>query len=373
MKEPIQLFRPELGAEELEAVRQVFESKWLGLGPKTAEFEKAFASYIGAGHVVGTNSCTAALELAVKLLDPSPGDEILVPAITFVSTAHVVVYNRCRPVFVDVDPATLNISPEDLRRKITSKTRAIVLVHYSGRPAEMDAILEIAGDIPVIEDCAHATGAFYRGRHVGSFGRFGCFSFHAVKNLTMGEGGAITMGDLESAQRAKRLRWLGIDKGTWDRTPDNKSYWWEYNVDEIGLKCHPNDILAAIGLVQLGKLKRMNDRRREIVARYRRAFADLPWLEMPPDDDEVHRSAWHICAIRCRGVDRDNLSVYLREKQIFTGVHYKPIHLYRCYGWQPPLPVAEAVFPRLLSLPNHSVLTDAEVERIIDAVVAYPC
>ncbi|MDD5556348.1 MAG: DegT/DnrJ/EryC1/StrS family aminotransferase [bacterium] len=372
MKEPIQLFRPEIDGEELEAVRQVFESKWLGLGPKTAEFEKAFAKFIGAAHVVGTNSCTAALELAVRLLDPSPGDEILVPAITFVSTAHVVVYNRCRPVFVDVDPATLNISPEDMRGKISPKTRAVIVVHYAGRPAEMDRIRGIAGGIPIIEDCAHATGARYRGAHVGAFGEFGCFSFHAVKNLTMGEGGAVAMRDARLSERAKRLRWLGIDKGTWDRTPDNKSYWWEYNVDEIGLKCHMNDILAAIGLVQLGKLERMNDRRREIVRRYRLAFADLPWLDMPPEDDEIHRSAWHICAIRCRGVDRDDLSVYLREKKIFTGVHYKPIHLYRCYGWQPRLEVAEEVFPRLLSLPNHSVLTDAEVEYIIEAVRAFP-
>jgi perosamine synthetase len=372
MREPIHLFRPEIGEEELEAVRRVFESKWLGLGPKTAEFEKAFARLIGAEHVVGTSSCTAALELAVKLLDTSPGDEILVPTMTFVSTAHVVVYHQCRPVFVDVDPVTLNISPEDMRRKITSKTRAIVLVHYSGRPAEMDAILEIADGIPVIEDCAHATGGFYRGKHVGSFGRFGCFSFHAVKNLTMGEGGAITMRNVEQAQRAKRLRWLGIDKGTWDRTPDNKAYWWEYNVDEIGLKCHPNDILAAIGLVQLGKLERMNSRRREIVSRYRAAFADLPWIEMPPEDDDDHRSSWHICSVRCRGADRDDLSAYLKERNILTGVHYKPIHLYRCFGWQPPLPVAEGVFPGLLSIPNHSVLTDADVEYIIEAIRGYP-
>lgn len=371
MREPIHLFRPEIGEDELEAVRRVFESKWLGLGPKTAEFEKAFARFVGADYAVGTSSCTAALELAVKLLDTSPGDEILVPTVTFVSTAHVVVYDRCRPVFVDVDPVTLNISPEDMRRKISSKTRAVIVVHYSGRPAEMDRIREIAGGIPIIEDCAHATGSYYRGRHVGTLGDFGCFSFHAVKNLTMGEGGAITMAREARAQRAKRLRWLGIDKGTWDRTPDNKSYWWEYNVDEIGLKCHMNDILASIGLVQLGKLERMNRRRREIVARYRRAFEGLSWLEMPPDDDDAHRSSWHLCAIRCRGVDRDALSAYLKERNIFTGVHYKPIHLYRCYGWQPPLPVAEEVFPRLLSIPSHSVLTDEEVEYIIETIRGY--
>jgi perosamine synthetase len=231
----IQLFRPTIGEEEIQAVSDVLRSGWLGLGPKTAQFEEAFAAYIGAKHVVGTISCTSALDLAVRMLDLRPGDEIAIPANTFVSTGHVVMYNQCRPVFVDVDPQTLSMSATDLERKLSSRTKAVIVVHYSGRPADLDAIQAVTGSIPIIEDCAHATGARYKGKHVGSLGVFGCFSFHAVKNLTMGEGGAICMNGSAAFDRAKQLRWLGIDKGTWERTPDNKEYWWEYTVNEVGL------------------------------------------------------------------------------------------------------------------------------------------
>lgn len=373
MKDVIPVFRPSMGDEEIAAVADVIRSGWIGLGPKTQEFETAFARKVGAPFAVGTISCTAALELAIRLLDLRPGDEIIVPSLTFVSTAHVVVYNNCRPVFADVNRDTLNIDVNDVRSKITSRTRAIMPVHYAGRPADLGGILEAAGRIPVIEDCAHAAGGYYKGRHVGTFGKFGCFSFHAVKNLSMGEGGALVSADRDAIDRAKRLRWLGIDKGTWERTPDNKSYWWEYSVDEIGLKCHLNDILAAIGLVQLRKLDALNAKRRAIVARYREAFRDLEWIGMPPEDDETHKSAWHICCIRLgEGIDRDELSVFLKERGVLTGVHYKPIHLYKCYGHQPRLPVAEAAFPSLLTIPSHAAMSDEDVDRVIDAFRRYP-
>ena len=241
--------------EEIDAVAEVLRSGWIGLGPKTAEFEKKFAEFVGTTYAVAVNSCTAALDLALKLLDVNHGHEVIVPTMTFVSTAHCVAYRLAMPVFADVDPHTLSLDLEDVRRKITSRTRAIIPVHYSGRPIDLDALKEIAGGIPIIEDCAHATGARYKGRSVGSIGDIGCFSFHAVKNLAMGDGGALTLNNEPWMQRSKRLRWLGIDKGTWDRTATDKSYWWQYFVDEIGLKCHLNDIAAAIGLVQLRRLE----------------------------------------------------------------------------------------------------------------------
>jgi len=371
MSEPIQLFKPSIGEEEIQAVTEVLKSGWIGLGPKTAEFEKKFAEYLGADHVVGTISCTAALDLAIKLLDPHPGDEIIVPAMTFISSAHAIVYNQCRPVFVDSDPETLNMSLEDVRRKITHRTRAIMVVHYSGRPNDMDKLKKIAGDIPIIEDCAHATGAHYKGRSVGTIGDFGCFSFHAVKNLTMGEGGALVVQDSKPSDRAKRLRWLGIDKGTWARTDKNKDYWWEYAVDEVGLKCHLNDILAAIGLVQLKKVDKLNAKRKEITERYREAFKDLEWLKMPPPDTKEAQSSWHICSARCQGVDRNDFTEYLKSKGIVTGVHYKPIHLYRCYGYQDPLPNAEAAFKEIVSLPTHPELSEKDIAKIIETIKAY--
>lgn len=222
-KAMIQVFKPWYDEREIEAAGEAIRSGWVGLGPKTAEFEQRFAAYCGVPHCVGFNSCTAALDMAMRLLGVNHGDEVVVPTVTFVSTAHCVAYNLATPVFADVDERTLCIDPDDLGRKITSRTRAIIVVHYGGRPVDMDQVKAVAGNIPVVEDCAHAAGARYKGQPVGGLGTAGCFSFHAVKNLAMGEGGALTVRDPELAQRAKRLRWLGIDKGTWDRTAVDRS------------------------------------------------------------------------------------------------------------------------------------------------------
>ncbi|HEY3316807.1 MAG TPA: DegT/DnrJ/EryC1/StrS family aminotransferase [Coriobacteriia bacterium] len=365
----IQVFKPDMGDEEIAAVAEVLRSGWLGLGPKTAEFEKAFAAYVGSAHAVGVNSCTAALDLALRLLHVSQHDEVIVPTMTFVSTAHVVAYNLATPIFVDVDEDTLNLSLDDVAELITPRTKAIIAVHYGGRPVEMEALRRIAGDVPIIEDAAHACGSTYKGTPCGSLGTIGCFSFQAVKNLAMGDGGALTVDDKEMADRAKRLRWLGIDKGTWDRTEGDKSYWWEYAVDEIGLKCHMNDILAAIGLVQLRRLDEMNARRTQIALRYSEGLADLEQVKTPPPDTDDSRSSWHIYCLRCE--DRDELSLHLQAQGIATGVHYKPIHLYRCYGNRPCIPTAEGLFKRILTLPMYPGLTDDEVDSVIDSIRAF--
>ncbi len=365
----IQVFKPNMGQEEIEAVAEVLKSGWIGLGPKTVEFEKRFTEYIGVDYTVGVNSATSALDLALKLLHINYGHEVIVPTMTFVSTAHVVAYNLATPIFTDVDPATLSIDIEDVKRKINVRTKAIIPVHYSGRPVDMDSLKEVAGDIPIIEDAAHACGGEYKGKKCGSLGDIGCFSFHAVKNLAMGDGGALTLNDKAIAERAKRLRWLGIDKGTWDRSDYDRKYWWEYFVDEIGLKCHMNDIMAAIGLVQLSKLDRMNARRKEIARKYSEAFKNTDWIETPPEDDSDYKSSWHIYCIKVER--RNDLSVYLQENGIATGVHYKPIHLYPCYGNKPFLPVAERLFQKILSLPMYPGMSDKDVEKIIGTVVSF--
>ncbi len=365
----IQVFKPSMTEEEVNAVAEVLRSGWIGLGPKTAEFEKKFAAYVGTKHAVAVNSCTAALDLALKLLDVNHGHEVIVPTMTFVSTAHCVAYRLATPVFVDVDPHTLCMDMEDVRRKITGRTRAIIPVHYAGRPVDLDALKEIAGDIPIIEDCAHATGARYKGQHVGSTTDIGCFSFQAVKNLAMGDGGALTLNDDLWQQRCKRLRWLGIDKGTWDRTAADKSYWWQYAVEEVGLKCHLNDIAAAIGLVQLRRLQDLNGKRKEIARRYTEAFSKFDFLETPVEDDATFQSAWHIYCLKAP--QRDDLCTHMAERGIATGVHYTPIHLYSCYGNKPQLPQAESLFTRIVSLPMFPDISDSEIEQVIDGVSGF--
>lgn len=362
----IQVFKPFMGQEEIDSVAEVIRSGWIGLGPKTAEFEGRFAEFSNVKHAVGVSSCTAALDLALKLLHINHGDEVIIPTMTFVSTAHVVAYNLATPIFADVDPVTMNIDLADVERKVTIRTKAIIPVHYSGRPMDIDALKEVADGIPVIEDCAHATGAKYKGRPVGGLGDIGCFSFHAVKNLAMGDGGVLTMNDRAWYERAKRLRWLGIDKGTWDRTEQDKSYWWQYHVDEIGLKCHMNDIAASIGLVQLDKLPQSNARRKEIVDMYFAGLCDIAEVELPLEDDEVYQSSWHIFCIKCEA--RDDLSVFLRDNGVATGVHYTPIHTYKCYGNRTYLKSAESLQHRILTLPLYPSLTSDEVQYVIDKI-----
>lgn len=365
----IHLFKPQYGKEELQNLAEVLESGWTGLGPKTAEFEKEFSRYVGSPYCVGVNSCTSALDIALKLLHINNGDEVIIPAMTFVSTAHVVSYNLAYPIFADVNYDTLALDIEDVKRKITVRTKAIIPVHYAGRPVDLHKLKEAVGNIPIIEDCAHAAGSIYRGRRAGSIGDIGCFSFQAVKNLSMGDGGALTLSSKAMADRSKRLRWLGIDKGTWDRSKLDKSYWWEYFVDEIGLKCNMNDIAAAIGLAQLKKLDAMNARRKEIARQYTQAFSKIDWIETPPDDDQDFQSSWHIYCIKAPG--RDKLSTHLQDRGITVGVHYKPIHLYSCYGNRTALPVAEKAFARILSLPMHTGLTDEEVGKVIEGVSSF--
>ena len=368
MRKVIPVFRPYVGEAEINAMAKVIRSKWLGLGPKTADFEKAFAKYVGTKNVVALNSGTSALDMALKLFNINKGDEVIVPTITFVSTAHAVAYNLATPIFADVDPHTLNIDLNDVKRKITSRTKAILAVHYAGRPVDFNKLRKITKNtkIILIEDAAHATSSMFNGVHCGSLGDIAAFSFHAVKPLAMGDGGAIAINNDEMAQRAKRLRWLGIDKNTWDRTTMNKSYWWEYQVNEIGLKCHMNDIQASMGLVQLKKLDKTTKARKKRADYYSKRLAKINEVEIPLPDDNIFQSSWHIYCIKCER--RDALSIFLKERGIATSVHYKPIHMYPCYGNKPVLPNAEKVFNKILTLPLYPDLKFVDIEYITNMI-----
>ena len=385
MADFIQVFRPSFGEEELEALREPFETGWIGLGPKTRAFEEEFAAYVGAKYAVGVNSATAALHLACVALGIGPGDEVLVPTITFVSTAHAAVYCGATPVFVDIEPDTLNISVEDIERKITPRTKAIIPVHYGGHACRMEQIWDLARRhaLLVIEDASHACGSEFKGQRIG--GLVGsdatCFSFHAVKNLATGDGGMITTNRVEMMRDLRRLRWVGIDKSTWDRTEQvlmevetetrrYASYGWYYEVHKLGYKCHMNDIIAAIGLVQLGKLEAANARRRQIVDYYQTAFEGVEWIERPVERDYT-RSAHHNYVIKTPY--RDELNLYLKEKAIATGVHYMPVHLQPYYRrrFKVSLPVAERVWTQLLTLPLYPNLADEVVSYVIESILSF--
>lgn len=368
----IPVFRPYHDEAEIEAVAEVIRSGWWGQGPKTAEFERRFAEFVQAPLAVAVNSATAALHLALKVAGVE-GGEVITPALTFVSTNHAILYNNATPVFADIEPDTLNIDPEDIARKITSRTRAIMVVHYGGHPADLDRIhaLAAAHNLIVVEDAAHAAGASYKGRPIGSLSPLTCFSFHAVKNLATGDGGMITLADEQWAERLRRLRWVGINKDTWVRSEGRapSQYSWQYDVEELGFKCHSNDIMSAIALVQLQRLPQTNARRRAICALYDEGLGDLPWLQLPVQREGVV-SARHNYVVRLD--DRDGLADWLRQHHIATSVHYIPNHFYAMYRpYATPLPVTEREWQRLLTLPLYPALTDDEVAYIIQTIRRY--
>ncbi len=351
----IPLFRPSHDHREAEAVGAVLKSRWTGLGPKTEEFEQKFAEYVGARYAVGVNSATSALHIALKLLDVGPGDEVIVPTLTFVSTAHVVKFCNATPVFVDINEDTLCMDYEGARREVFDETKAIIPVLYGGQPIEP----WVQGDIAPLYDCAHACGSSFN-----AGGKLCTWSFHSVKNLSCGDGGMITTDNEAFWQRAKRLRWLGINKGTWDR--EKGGYSWDYNCEEIGFKYHMNDLMAAVGLVQLEKMPQMQAKRLELVQCYYRGLQSLEergLLKRPPI---TRGSSWHLFYIRSKR--RDELAAFLKTRDIATGVHYRPIHLYPCYGVNYHLPVAERVWLELLSLPLFPDLTLGEVDFICDSI-----
>ena len=365
----IPVFRPFSGQEEIDAVAKTIRDGWWGMGPRTAEFEARFGESVGAEYCLGTSSGTAALQLALTAAGVE-GREVITPALTFVSANHAILQARGRPVFADVDPQTLTMDPAEVERNISPRTAAVIPMDYGGHPAELDEIRAIARKhgVAVVEDAAHACGATYRGRPVGSISDITCFSFQAVKNLAMGEGGAITFSDRSWEGRLRRLRYLGVD-----RDPSQRStaagYAWAYDVDEIGWKSHLSDIPASIGLVQLARLPQTNGRRREIVGQYLEALADLEWLELPLEKSYV-RSAWYLFAVRV--ASRDRFMSHLADRGVASGVHFKPSHLYRPYlEFGGRLPVTDREWPRLVSLPLFPGLTSAEVDQVISAVRSF--
>lgn len=356
-----QLFRPYVSEEAIRAASEVLRSGWIGLGPKTAEFERQFADYVGARYAVAVNSATSALHLAMEVAGISAGDEVLTTAFTFVSTNHAILYQHAEPVFADVDDATLNIDLAKAERMVTPKTKAIVAVHYAGNPVDIDRLYDFAAThrLAVIEDAAHACGASFKGKRIGSFG-LTCFSFHAVKNLPLGDGGMVTTNDQDARDRLNRLRWMGIDRSTFARSAGD--YQWEYDVSEVGYKYHMNDINAAIGIEHLKRLDEWNARRSQIAALYQTTLSNLTphslrFLTQTPGAE----SSNHLCVIRVK--NRNQIVDSLRGKGVHVGVHYKPNHYYPPFAKasHDGLQVTKCAYDEVISLPIHLMLSDIDV------------
>lgn len=369
---------PDIHSEEIDEIVATLESGWIGTGPRVNRFEEEFAAYksTAANCVAAVNSCTAALHVSMVAADLQPGDEVITTAMTFCATANSIIHAGATPVIVDIDPVTYNIDTAHVAQCITDRTRAIVPVHFAGRPCDMDEINALASkhDLIVIEDCAHAIETQWRGQHAGTFGDFGCFSFYVTKNVVTGEGGMVLGRSPELIDRIKILALHGMSKDAWRRFGDEGFK--HYEVVEAGFKYNMMDLQAALGIHQLRRVERNWVRRREIWNQYQQAFAELP-VTCPAEPEPDTRHAYHLYTIRVDerlcGVSRDALMSQLGESGIGTGVHYRSLaqqpYYQETFGWRPEeYPVSTLVGDQTISLPLGPKLSDADVGRIVDAV-----
>lgn len=367
---------PLIEEAEIAEVCDTLRSGWIGTGPRVKRFEEMFREYVGAKHAVAVNSCTAALHLSMLVSGVGPGDEVITTPMTFCATANAILHAGARPVFADVDPETMNLDPDAVAAAVTPRTRAILPVHFAGRPCRMDELHVLARKhgLLVIEDAAHCIEGRYRGRKVGTISPLTCFSFYVTKNLTTGEGGMVTTDDDEFAAALKMYALHGMSADAWRRFSD-KGYK-HYQVVFPGFKYNMTDVQAALGLHQLPRLDRQVVRRNEIWRRYDDAFADLPVrTPAPAEPDATHaRHLYTLLVSEEDGVPpRDEVLQALHERGVGTGVHYTALHLHPYYretlGYREGMyPNAEAIGRTTLSLPLSAKLTDEEVDRVMGAV-----
>jgi dTDP-4-amino-4,6-dideoxygalactose transaminase len=369
---------PDIGEEEIAAVVACLRSGWVTTGPATKQFEQEFRNYLDADvEAISVNSATAGLHLALECLGIGPGDEVIVPTLTFTATAEVVRYLGATPVFVDADTRTLNLSPRAVEAAITSRTRAIVPVHYAGLACDMDALLELARahKLRVVEDAAHAFPTRYRGRLVGTLDSdITVFSFYANKTMTTGEGGMVVTRDRELARRIRLMRLHGISQDAFNRYVSRTPAWF-YEVVAAGFKYNLTDIASAIGIEQLRKIDRFLARREVLAQRYDSALAGLP-LQLPARADQCSSHAWHLYVVRLAAgarLGRDELINELSRRGIGTSVHFIPLHRQpywrdTCQLSAAQFPVAEAAYQSMLTLPLYTRMSDADQERVIAAL-----
>ncbi|OBA02689.1 UDP-4-amino-4,6-dideoxy-N-acetyl-beta-L-altrosamine transaminase [Bacillus subtilis] len=361
--------------EELETVAETIKSGWISKGPKVIEFEKKLGEYLGAEHVISCNSGTAALHMALLALGVGEGDEVIVPSFTFCSSVNVILHVGATPVFADICEKDLCIDPEDVRQKLSPRTKAVIAVHFAGYPANLDELSSICKEngLYLIEDAAHALGTRYKGKMIGTHGDAVCFSFYATKNITTGEGGALILKDEEAAERARLYGWHGITKNAWNRYGEKGS--WRYDVLLPGFKYNMTDIQAALGLIQLKRAAEIQEKRTRIANYYASELtnqserAELPLADIP---SHITHS-WHLFILRVkkRGeMERDQFIENMKAKHIGLSVHFIPVHMHPYYKEHFPakLPVTERIFPEIVSLPLYSQLSKEDCQYIVQSI-----
>jgi dTDP-4-amino-4,6-dideoxygalactose transaminase len=374
--EDIVFGQPQILEDEIAEVVACLRSGWIGTGPRVGRFERDFAAFKGVERAAAVGSCSAALHLSLGAARIEPGDEVITSALTFCSTVNSILHAGGRPVLADVDPRTMNLDPRDVAARITPRTRALVPVHFAGRPCAMDPLLEMASrhGLRVIEDCAHAIEADYHGKGTGTIGDFGCFSFYATKNLTTGEGGMVLARRPQDLDDISRLALQGLSKDAWSRFQD-AGHKHSYAV-HVGYKYNMMDLQAAIGIHQLRRLEGNWHRRAEICSRYQDALDDLP-VALPAAPEPDTRHAFHLFTLLIdqsrAGISRDDFLDAMKRLGIGVGVHYLSIAehpIYReLFGWQPEdWPAACRIGRQTISLPLSPKLTEADIERVIRAV-----
>jgi len=359
----------DLGKEEEREVLKVLRGRWLSTGPVTERFEKAFSEYLGGGYAIAVSNGTAALHLALTSLGIKEGDQVILPSLTFIATANAVLYVRAKPVFADiVGTEDFNISPEEIEKKITKKTKAIVVMHYGGYPGDMKTIMGVAQrhSLYVIEDAAHAPGAKYRGRRCGLIGNIGCFSFFSNKNLVTGEGGMVVTLNKAWAEKIQRKRSHGMEALSWDKYRGHLS---SYDIRGLGYNYRTTEIESALGLVQLKKLDRNNRKRKRLVEIYRKELQEVDEISIPFSKLKGNPSYHLFPILVAPSIGREKVMERLKDFGIQTSVHYPPVHLFSLYrkmfGYKMGmLPKTEEVSRREVTLPLHPRMNEKDVRWI---------
>lgn len=360
--------------EDIEEVVKVLRGDWITTGPKVVEFEEALCQYIGSDFVVAVNSGTSALDISVQTLDLPKGSEVITTPFTFVATSNSIIYNGLKPIFADIKKDTRNIDPDEIRKKITDKTKAIIYVDYAGHPCDIKEIVEIAADndLYLIEDASHAIGAEYSGKKIGNFADMTIFSFHPVKHMTTGEGGAVVTDNEKFYEKLKMLRNHGIDKGVEERFGKEAGY--AYDMKLLGKNYRITDFQCALGLSQLKKLDKFIERRQHLADLYNRLLDEVDFVETPTIKENV-KHVWHIYTVllNCE-IDRDKLFKYMRNQNIGVNVHYIPIYYFSYYQEhfdfnQKDFPVTEEVFKRIITLPLYPGLEEEQVEYVVTSML----